>query len=134
MLKNFSRRLEAIRDDPEETYLVNTEIGFRLLAVLEDLAHLTERNSTALEKLTSDEIRSVLRNGDESNKKRRAREVLRVLERLGPLTYEELRKELKPEISYNRATALVSEMIRDGIPLKKEGDHGKTVRVSLGEP
>lgn len=60
----------------------------------------------------------------------RAREVLAVLDSSGPLTYEQLHIELKPPVTYNRITALVSEMIRDGISLKREG---KPVKVSLKE-
>ena len=129
MLKDLSRRLEAIRENPEETYLINTEVNFRVLGFLENLSALTERNTVALENLAS---QSPVKEYEEqtSDKKRRAREVLAVLERRGPLTYEELRKELKPEVTYNRVTALVSEMIRDGVPLLREG---KPVRVSLGE-
>lgn len=129
MLKDLSRRLEAIRENPEETYLVNTEVNFRVLGVLENLSVLTERNTIALESVASQT--PVNRHKEQtSDKKRRAREVLAVLERCGPLTYEELRKELKPEVTYNRVTALVSEMIRDGVPLQREG---KPVRVSFGE-
>jgi hypothetical protein len=129
MLKDLSRRLEAIRENPEETYLINTEVNIRVLGVLENLSALTERNTAALENLAS---QSPLKQHKEqtSVKKRRAREVLGVLERCGPLTYEELRKELKPEVTYNRVTALVSEMIRDGVLLQREG---KPVRVSLGD-
>ena len=127
MLKDFSKRVESIKDSPEEAYLINTEISFRLLGVLENLATLTERNTTALENLTlhkPDNPNDV----KESDKIRRAREVLAVLENQGALTYEELRKELRPQISYKRVTALVSEMIRDGIPLKREG---RPVRIIL---
>ena len=129
MLKDLSRRLEAIRENPEWTYLINTEVNIRVLGVLENLSALTERNTAALENLAS---QSPLKQHKEqtSVKKRRAREVLGVLERCGPLTYEELRQELKPEVTYNRVTALVSEMIRDGVPLQREG---KPVRVSLGD-
>jgi hypothetical protein len=127
MMKDFSRRLEAIRENPEETYFVNTEVTLRVLDALEKLSLLTERNTTALETLAS-QIPITQRIQHESYKKRRAREVLTVLERCGALTYEELRRELKPQISYNRVTALVSEMIRDGIPLEREG---KPVTVSL---
>lgn len=127
MLKDLSRRLEAIRSDPEETYLINTEISLRLLGVLENLAGLTEKNATTLEKLASG-IPQSQEDIQNPEKKRRAQEVLAVLERSGPKTYEELRNELKPTVSYNRITALVSEMIRDGITLKREG---KPVRVSF---
>jgi hypothetical protein len=129
MLKDLSRRLEAIRENPEETYLVNTEVNIRVLGVLENLSALSERNTVALEKLAG---QAPIKQHEEltSDKKRRAREVLAVLERCGPVTYEELRKELRPEVTYNRVTALVSEMIRDGVPLQREG---KPVRVSLGE-
>lgn len=133
MLKDLSRRLEAIRDNPEETYLINTEITFRLLGILENLAGLTERNTATLERLAEGQTPTIPQNRDESDKKRRAREVIAVLESHGSMTYEELRKELKPPVSYNRVTALVSEMIRDGIPLKREGEPGKPVRVSLGD-
>ncbi len=133
MVKDFSRRLEAIRESPEESYLVNTEISLRLLKVLENLEQLTERNTVTLERLAADHALGTHQNQDEENKKRRAREVLSALERHGSLTYEELRKELKPQVSYNRVTALVSEMIRDGIPLKREGKPGELVRVSLRE-
>ena len=129
MLKDLSRRLEAIRDNPEETYLVNTEITFRLLGVLENLAGLTEKNSATLERLAERQTPIIPQNRSESDKKRRARAVIAVLENHGPLAYEELCKALKPSVSYNRVTALVSEMIRDGIPLKREG---KPVRVTLG--
>jgi hypothetical protein len=130
MLKDFSKRLEAIRDNPQETYLINTEIIFRLLGVLENTANLGERNTVALESWT---VGAPVQQHKQQHpdKKRRAREVLAVLERCGPLSYEELRRELKPRISYNRITALVSEMIRDGIPLQREG---KPVRFSLEEP
>jgi hypothetical protein len=130
MFKDLSRRLEAIRDNPEETYLLNTEVSFRLLGVLENLSLLTEKNTRTLERLTEHDLVKQHKEMD-SGKKRRAREVLSVLERYGPLTYEELRSELKPPVSYNRVTALVSEMIRDGVPLTREGQKGKPVRVSL---
>ena len=133
MLKDLSRRLEAIRDSPEETYLVNTELSFRLLGVLETLAALTERNTDALERLAAGPTPTIPQNPDESNKKRRAREVLSVLERSGSMTYEELRSALKPPVSYNRVTALVSEMIRDGIALRRDGEPGKHIRVRLEE-
>jgi hypothetical protein len=129
MLKDLSKRLESIRENPEETYLINTEVNVRVLGVLENLSALTERNTVALESLAG---RSPVKQHEEgtSDKKRRAREVLAALESCGPLTYEELRKELKPEVTYNRVTALVSEMIRDGVPLQREG---RPVRVGLGE-
>lgn len=127
VMKDFSRRLEAIRENPEETYLVNTEVTLRIFDALEKLSFLTERNTIALEGLAGQKpIEQQKEHG--SDKKRRAREVLRVLERCGALTYEELRRELKPKVSYNRVTALVSEMIRDGVPLVREG---KPVRVNL---
>ena len=129
MLKDLSRRIEAIRNNPEETYLINTEVTFRVLGVLENLAALTEKNTTALEKFVG-KTPIIQHEANESHKKRRAREVLAVLERSGALTYEELRKELRPPVTYNRVTALVSEMIRDGIPLTREG---KPVRVDLKE-
>jgi hypothetical protein len=130
MLKDFSKRIESIKENPEEAYLINTEISFRLLGVLENLVHLAEKNTAVLEKL--DFQNPIIRDDmKDSDKRRRAREVLAVLENRGALTYEELRKELKPQISYKRVTALVSEMIRDGIPLKREG---KPVRVILGDP
>jgi hypothetical protein len=127
MLKDLSRRIEAIRENPEETYLINTEATLRLLGVLENLTHLTERNTITLEKLSVQGTANH-HEQDDSSKKKRAREVITVLERCGELTYEELRRELKPQVSYNRVTALVSEMIRDGVPL---GRDGKPVRVSL---
>lgn len=130
MMKDLSRRLEAIREDPGETYLINTELTLRLLGVLESLAGLTERNTVALERLTGQKP-AITQELLDSDKKKRAREVLGVLERAGPLTYEELRKALNPPITYNRVTALVSEMIRDGIPLKREG---KPVVVSVEVP
>lgn len=128
MFKDLSKRLNAIRGNPEETYLINTEVNLRLLGVLENIANATERNAAALEKLT-EQARIKQHAEDDSDKKRRAREVLGILEKCGPLTYEELRRELKPEISYKRVTALVSEMIRDGVPLQRQG---KPVKVSLG--
>jgi hypothetical protein len=129
MLKDLSRRLDAIRENPEETYLINTEVNLRLLGVLENLANSTERNASAIEKLTGLSHLKQQTTHD-LDKKRRAREVLAVLETSGAQTYEELRRELKPTISYNRVTALVSEMIRDGVPLRREG---KPVKVSLQE-
>ena len=128
MLKDLSKRLDAIRENPEEAYLINTEISFRLLGVLEKLAHLTEKNTAVLEKLAVSHPGNIQQDQDESDKKRRAREVLAALERSGSLTYEQLRTELKPPVTYNRITALVSEMIRDGISLKREG---RPVEVSL---
>ena len=128
MLKDLSKRLDAIRENPEETYLINTELSLRLLGVLENLANATEKNTIAIEKLAGN-TSQIRHTEHEKDRKRRAREVLAVLERCGPLTYEELRRELKPTISYKRVTALVSEMIRDGVPLDREG---KPVRVSLG--
>ena len=130
MLKDLSRRIEAIRENPEETYLINTEATLRLLGILENLSLLTEKNTITLEKLSGQGTANQ-HEQDDSGKKRRAREVLRALERCGELTYEELRRELKPQVSYNRVTALVSEMIRDGVPLTREG---RPVRVSLAEP
>lgn len=129
MLKDLSKRLDAIRENPEETYLLNTELSFRILGVLENLANVTEKNTNTLEKLAGNAPQI---NGTEPEKdrKRRAREVLAVLESCGPLTYEELRRELKPTITYKRVTALVSEMIRDGVPLVRQG---KPVKVSLGD-
>jgi hypothetical protein len=128
-LKDLSKRLEAIRSNPEETYLVNTELTLRVLDVLETLAALAEKNTSSLEKMT-DQMPFIQQQEGDSGKKRRAGEVLGVLERSGPLSYEELRMELIPPITYKRVTALVSEMIRDGIPLIREG---KPVRVSLEE-
>ena len=130
MLKDFSKRLEDIRENPEETYLINTEVNFKILGVLENLSALTERNTRVLESLAG---QATLKQQEEqsSDKKRRAREVLAALERCGPLTYEELRKELRPEVTYNRVTALVSEMIRDGVPLQREG---RPVRVGFERP
>lgn len=127
MLKDLSRRLEAIRNDPKETYLINTEVSLRVLDVLEKLADFTERNTANLEKLAQ-QTTNFKREANDSNRKRRAREVLAVLEKTGPLTYEELRNELRPPVTYKRVTALVSEMIRDGIPLRRDG---KPVRVGL---
>ena len=129
VLKDFSKRLEAIKNNPEETYLVNTELTARVLEILENLARSTEKNTVVLERLAGQKP-IIQHESSDLNRKRRAREVLAVLERSGPLTYEELRKELKPQVTYKRVTALVSEMIRDGIPLKREG---KPVRVSLEE-
>lgn len=127
MLKDFSKRLEAIKENPQEAYLINTEIAFRVLGVLENLVLHTERNAIALENLPTPF--SIKKDTHlDSVQKRRAREVLTILEKCGELTYEELRKEIKPVISYKRVTALVSEMIRDGIPLLREG---KPVRVRL---
>jgi hypothetical protein len=128
-LKDLSKRLEAIRSNPEETYLINTELTLRVLDVLETLADLTEKNTSSLKRLT-DQAPPIQQQDADSNKKRRAGEVLGVLERSGPLSYEELRMELIPPVTYKRVTALVSEMIRDGIPLIREG---KPVRVSLQE-
>jgi hypothetical protein len=128
MLKDLSKRLDAIRENPEETYLINSELTFRLLGVLENIAEATEKNTIALQKLAGNTTQ-IQHTESEKDKKRRAREVLAVLERCGPLTYEELRRELKPMISYKRVTALVSEMIRDGVPLDRRG---KPVKVSLG--
>jgi hypothetical protein len=128
MLKDLSKRLEAIKEHPEETYLINTELSLRVLDALENIADATEKNTIALEKLAGN-VPQLQRAEPEKDRKRRAREVLAVLERCGPLTYEELRQELKPAISYKRVTALVSEMIRDGVALDREG---KPVRVSLG--
>jgi hypothetical protein len=127
MMKDFSRRLEAIRENPAETYFVNTEVTLRILDALEKLSVLTERNTVALERLAG-QIPIKQHTQHESDKKRRAREVIAVLERCGALTYEELRRELKPQVSYNRVTAWVSEMIRDGVTLERAG---KPVRVSL---
>ena len=128
-LKDLSKRLEAIRSNPEETYLINTELTLRVLGVLENLADLTEKNTSRLERLT-DRVPSIQQQEADSSKKRRAGEVLGVLERSGPLSYEELRMELIPPVTYKRITALVCEMIRDGIPLIRKG---KPVRVSLEE-
>ena len=129
MLKGFSKRMESIKNSPEESYLINTEVSLRLLEVLEHLTQLTEKNTSSLEKMTGNTYKPnpIIERGDE---KRRAREVIAVLERNGALTYNELRIKLKPAISYNRVTALVAEMIRDGIALKKEG---RPVRVSLAD-
>ena len=90
---------------------------------------LSGGNTVAIESLT---IQAPPKQHKEqtSDKKRRAREVLAVLERCGPPTYEELHKELRSEVTYNRGTTLVLEMIRDGVPLQREG---RPVRVSLGE-
>jgi hypothetical protein len=128
-LKDLSKRLEAIRSNPEETYLINTELTLRVLDVLETLVNLTEKNTSSLERLT-DQVPPLQQQEAHFSKKRRAGEVLGVLERSGPLSYEELRSELIPPVTYKRITALVSEMIRDGIPLIREG---KPVRVSLAE-
>jgi hypothetical protein len=127
MLKDLSRRLVAIRENPEETYLINTEVIFRVVGVLENLSVLTERNTAALEKLSGQALIKEHKQ-QQSKKIRRAREVLGVFERCGALSYEELREELRPQVSYNRVTALVSEMIRDGVPLVRDG---KPVRVSF---
>ena len=165
-LSDFSRRVEAIRENPEDSYLLNTEMVYRLLGVLENLGHLTERNHAILEMLlqkngpihpsaqpladkerqkqaltlpsspdklvpenmSASEASARHFDQDKNSKKRRAREVLGVLENKGALTYEDLRNELTPVITYNRVTALVSEMIRDGIPLRREG---KPIKVSL---
>ncbi|MBI4775985.1 MAG: hypothetical protein HY788_17730 [Deltaproteobacteria bacterium] len=165
-LSDFSRRVEAIRESPEDSYLLNTEMVYRLLGVLENLGHLTERNHTVLEmllqkngpshlsehpltdkerhqqaltlpnsphrlapeNLSVSEAWATNLDQDKTGKKRRAREVLGVLENKGAITYEDLRNQLTPVITYNRVTALVSEMIRDGIPLTREG---KPVKVSL---
>ena len=130
MLKDLSKRLDAIREHPQEAFLINTELNFRLLGVLENLANATEKNTIAIENLAGN-TRQIRHTEPDKDRKRRAREVLAVLERCGPLTYKELRRELKPTISYKRVTALVSEMIRDGVPLDREG---KPVKVSLGNP
>jgi hypothetical protein len=43
MLKDLSKRLDAIRENPEETYLINTELNLMVLGVLEKLADATEK-------------------------------------------------------------------------------------------
>ena len=129
MLKGFSKRMEAIKNRPEESYLINTEVSLRLLEVLEHIAQLSEQNALNLEKMAAD-THTPNPKIEGSDKKRRAREVLAVLEQNGALTYNELRIKLKPAISYNRATALVAEMIRDGIALKKQG---RPVKVSFAD-
>ena len=52
MLKGFSKRMESIKNNPEESYLINTEVSFRLLEVLEHLTRLTEKNTSRLENKT----------------------------------------------------------------------------------
>jgi hypothetical protein len=121
--------MESIKNNPEEAYLINTEVSLRLLEVLEHIAQISEKNALSLERM-AEHIKTPISKNDSSDKKRRAKEVIAVLERNGALTYNELRIKLKPQISYNRATALVAEMIRDGITLKKQG---RPVKVSLAD-
>lgn len=52
-----------------------------------------------------------------------------ILEDIGPLSYEELGDMLEPPVSPKRAARLVSQMIRDGVELKREGSPRK---VSIG--
>jgi hypothetical protein len=127
MLKSFSKRIESIKNNPEESYLINTEVLFRLLEVLENFTKLTEKNASSLEKM-AENIHRPIPKIERSYEKRRAREVIAVLESNGELTYNQLRNSLKPPISYNRVTALIAEMMRDGIALKKRG---RPVKVSL---
>ena len=54
-------------------------------------------------------------------------EIHDILEKVGPLTYEEIGKGLG--ITPKRASRLVGQMIRDGVELKREGSPRK---VSLG--
>ena len=51
-----------------------------------------------------------------------------ILEDVGPLTYEALGNMIEPPISPKRAARLVSQMIRDGVKLKREG---KPRKVSI---
>jgi hypothetical protein len=127
LLKDLSKRIESIKNDPQETYLINTEISFKLLLVLEHMAQISEKNASNLEKLIGKTNAPSIKI-EKEDKKRRAREVLAVLEQNGALTYNELRLMLKPPISYKRVTALIAEMTRDGIELKKQG---RPVKVSL---
>ena len=48
-----------------------------------------------------------------------------ILELMGPLTYEELGRGLDPPVSPKRAARLVSQMVRDGVELKREGSPRK---------
>lgn len=59
--------------------------------------------------------------------KGRAEEIMYCLREFGPLTYKELAD--KMDVTYQRVVRLVSQMIRDGIKLKREG---KPRKVSLG--
>ena len=68
-LKDLSKRLEAIRNNPEETYLINTELTLRVLDVLETLANLTEKNAASLERLT-DPVPPLQQQEAHSSKKR----------------------------------------------------------------
>jgi len=59
--------------------------------------------------------------------KGRADEILDALMAFGPLTYNELAE--KMDVTYQRVVRLVSQMVRDGIRLNREG---KPRKVSLG--
>ena len=48
-----------------------------------------------------------------------------ILEKFGPLTYKEVAEKLDPSVSWKRASRLVSQMIRDGVELKREGSPRK---------
>lgn len=48
-----------------------------------------------------------------------------LLETSEPLTYEEIGHHLDPQVSADRASRLVSQMIRDGVELKREGSPRK---------
>lgn len=60
--------------------------------------------------------------------KGRAEEIIYCLREFGPLTYKELAD--KMDVTYKRAARLVSQMVRDGVGLKREG---KPRKVSLEE-
>lgn len=59
--------------------------------------------------------------------KGRADEILDALMTFGPLTYNELAK--KMDVTYQRVVRLVSQMVRDGVRLNREG---RPRKVSLG--
>ena len=52
-----------------------------------------------------------------------------LLEEFGPLTYNEIGQMIVPTVSDKRAARLISQMIRDGVELKREGSPRK---VSIG--
>jgi hypothetical protein len=74
MLKGFSKRMESIKNNPEESYLINTEVSLRLLEVLEHLAKISEQNALSLERIGQNTY-SPIPKVEGSDKKRRAREV-----------------------------------------------------------
>ncbi len=57
----------------------------------------------------------------EPDLKGRADQIHDALEEFGPLTYAELAEKLDPPVDSKRITRLLSQMIRDGIKLKRFG-------------